>query len=62
VIRSWKHAATRRFAEDGKSGWSGLDAQRASLRVSQLDAARTLDDLARLRSVGLHKLRGNRAG
>ena len=62
VIRSWKNAATRRFAEDGKSNWSGLDAQRARLRLSQLDAAQTLDDLARLRSVGLHKLRGNRAG
>jgi proteic killer suppression protein len=62
VIRSWKNATTRRFAESGKGRWPGLDAQRATLRLNQLDAAHTLDDLGRLRSVGLHKLRGDRAG
>jgi proteic killer suppression protein len=62
VIRSWKNAATRRFAESGKGRWSGLDNQRARLRLAQLDAASTLDDLSPLRSVGLHKLAGDRAG
>ena len=28
----------------------------------QLDAAKTLDDLGHLRSIGLHKLSGDRAG
>jgi toxin HigB-1 len=62
VIRSWKNAATRRFAESGKGKWSGLDQHRARLRLSQLDAAKTLDDLGHLRSVGLHKLSGDRSG
>ena len=62
VIRSWKNAATRRFAESGKSRWSGMDDQRAALRLNQLDAAKALDDLGRMRSIGLHKLSGDRAG
>jgi proteic killer suppression protein len=62
VIRSWKNAATRRFAEGGKAKWSGLDRDKACLRLSQLDAARTPGDLGRLRSVGLHRLRGDRSG
>jgi toxin HigB-1 len=62
VIRSWRNAATRRFPRTGKGRWSGLDEQRARLRLSQLDAAQSLDDLAHLRSVGLHKLSGDRAG
>jgi proteic killer suppression protein len=62
VIRSWKNSATRRFAESGRSRWPGLDAERALLRLGQLDAAQTLDDLGRLRSVGLHKLSRDRAG
>jgi toxin HigB-1 len=62
VIRSWKNASTRRFAESGKARWAGLDVQRAALRLNQLDAAHALDDLGRLRSVGLHKLGGDRAG
>jgi toxin HigB-1 len=61
VIRSWKNSSTRRFAESGKGRWSGLDEQRAELRLSQLDAAKALNDLGRLRSVGLHKLSGDRA-
>jgi len=32
------------------------------LRLNQLDAAHALDDLGGLRSVGLHKLSGDRAG
>ena len=34
----------------------------ARRRLSTLNAARKLDDLSRLRSVGLHKLAGDRAG
>lgn len=62
MIRSWNNAATRRFAESGKGRWPGLDVQRAALRLNQLDAAHALDDLGRLRSIGLHKLGRNRAG
>ena len=62
MIRSWKNSATRRFAETGKGKWSGLDEDRARLRLAQLDAATVLEDLGQLRSVGLHKLSGDRAG
>jgi len=62
VIRSWRDGATRRFAETGKCRWAGLDEQRARLRLAQLDAAQTLDDFRRLRSIGLHRLTGDRAG
>ena len=34
----------------------------ARRRVSALNVARRLDDLSRLRSVGLHKLSGERSG
>ena len=62
MIRSWKNTATRRFGEAGKGNWSGLDTQKARLRLSQLDAAKSLSDLGQLRSVGRHTLGGDRAG
>jgi proteic killer suppression protein len=62
MIRSIKGAATRHFVEAGKSRFSGLDEILARRRLSALNAARKLDDLSRLRSVGLHKLSGDRAG
>ena len=39
-----------------------LDENEARLRLAQLDAATVLEDLGQLRSVGLHKLAGDRAG
>jgi proteic killer suppression protein len=62
MIRSIKGVATRQFVEAGKSKFSGLDEILARRRLSALNAARKLDDLSRLRSVGLHKLGGDRAG
>jgi proteic killer suppression protein len=62
MIRSIKGAATLQFVETGKSKFSGLDEALARRRLSALNAARKLDDLSRLRSVGLHKLSGDRAG
>ncbi len=61
MIRSWENSTTRRFAEAG-TRWPGLDAARARLQLAQLDAAKSLSDLGQLRSVGLHKLSGGRAG
>jgi hypothetical protein len=52
--------ATRQFVETGKSKFSGLDVVLARRRLSALNAARKLDDLSRLHSVGLHKLTGDR--
>jgi toxin HigB-1 len=62
MIRSVKGVATRRFIESGKSKFSSLDEGLARRRLSALNVARKLDDLARLRSVGLHKLSGDRTG
>jgi toxin HigB-1 len=62
VIKSWANSATRRFAEDGKSKFSGLDSECAMDLLASLDAATSLQDLSPLRSVGLHKLTGDRKG
>ena len=63
MIRSWRNSATRRFAEDGKgSKYRGLDTDAAIVLLTALDAATSLKDLSPLKSVGLHKLRGDRQG
>lgn len=62
MILSWKDASTRRFAETGRSRWSGLDVAKARIRLQTLHAATSLSGLGQLRSVGLHKLSGDRAG
>jgi proteic killer suppression protein len=62
MIRSIKGAATRQFMERGKSKFSGLDEGLARRRLTALNVARKLDDISRLRSVGLHKLTRDRAG
>lgn len=60
MIKSWKDGATRRFAETGKSKFSGLDADKAQARIGLLNAAAALDEISPLRSIGLHKLKGAR--
>jgi toxin HigB-1 len=63
MIRSWGNAATRRFAEDGKvTKFRGLDADAALESIAILEAATSLKDISPLKSVGLHKLRGDRQG
>jgi proteic killer suppression protein len=62
MIRSVTGSATRRFIETGKSKFSGMDSDLAQQRLSELDAASSLEALSPLRSVGLHKLKGDRAG
>lgn len=62
MIRSYADTPTRQFAENGKSKFSGLDPLKAVARLSTLNAARSLDDIAPLKSVGLHKLAGDRRG
>jgi toxin HigB-1 len=62
MIRSWANSSTRRFAEEGKSRFSGLDMERTLELLATLDAATALSDLSPLRSVGLHKLAGDRKG
>ena len=63
MIRTWRNSATRRFAEEGKSSkFRGLEAQAAIELLAALDAATSLNDLSPLKSVGLHKLKGDRQG
>lgn len=63
MIRSFANSATRRFYELGKaSGFSGLDVAAAQELLALLDAATGLGDLRSLKSIGLHKLEGDRRG
>jgi len=63
MIRSWGNSRSRRFYDDGKtSKFRGLDVDAAEDLLAALDAAESLKDLSPLKSVGLHKLSGDRAG
>ena len=62
MIKSWANSATRQFAEDGKCKFSGLDEDQAAELLAALDAATSLKDLSPLRSISLHKLKGDRKG
>lgn len=62
MIKSWANSATRRFAEEGKSKFSGLDLEVTLELLASLHAAASLSDLSPLKSVGLHKLSGDRKG
>lgn len=62
MIKSWANRTTQRFAEEGKGRFSGLDEALARRRLRLLDEAERLDDLTGLRSVGLHRLQGDRRG
>lgn len=61
MIRSWRNAATRRVWEAQPSNhFRGLDVEAATDLLLALNAAKSLQDLSLLRSVGLHKLKGER--
>ncbi len=62
MIKSWGDSATRRFAEAGKSKFSGLDEEAAMDLLAVLDATTSLRDISPLKSTGLHKLKGDRKG
>jgi toxin HigB-1 len=63
MILSWADSRTRRFYEQGKtSKFPGLDTEAAEDLLAILDAAESLQDISPLKSVGLHKLSGDRAG
>ncbi|MBW2670886.1 MAG: type II toxin-antitoxin system RelE/ParE family toxin [Deltaproteobacteria bacterium] len=63
MIKSWANSRSRRFYEAGKiSKFRSLDIDAADELLVALDAATSLKDLSPLKSVGLHKLSGNRAG
>jgi proteic killer suppression protein len=62
MIRSVKGSATRQFIEGGRSRFRGMDQMLAQQRLAELNAAPSLSALSPLRSVGLHKPKGDRAG
>lgn len=63
MIKTWANRAGERFYTEGKSaGFRGLDTELAQNRLAALDAATSLDDISPLKSVGLHKLKGDRRG
>ena len=63
MIKSWANSRSRRFYEEGKSSkFRGLDVNAAEELLAVLDAATSLTDLSSLKSVGLHKLSGDRTG
>ena len=63
MIKTWANRASERFFQEGKaSPFRGLDVGAAQDLLAALDAATSLRDLSPLKSVGLHKLKGDRAG
>ena len=63
MIRSWRNAASRRVWEgDQPNQFRGLDFEKAIDLLLALNAAKTIKDLSPLRSLGLHKLKGDRKG
>jgi proteic killer suppression protein len=61
MIRSWRNAATRKVWEGGRPNqFRGLDFESALDLLLALNVAASLRDLSPLKSVGLHKLKGDR--
>jgi toxin HigB-1 len=62
MIKSFADSATRRLYETGKGRFGGLDGDKAQEMFAALDVAASLAELSPLKSVGLHKLKGERKG
>jgi toxin HigB-1 len=63
VIRSWRNAASQRLWEGERlSRFRSLDIEAALDLLLALNVAKSLQDLSSLKSVGLHKLKGDRKG
>ena len=61
MIRSWRSAVTRRVWDGERPrAFRSLDIDMAVDLLLALNAAGTLQDLSPLKSVGLHKLKGER--
>jgi proteic killer suppression protein len=63
MIRSWRNADTRKVWDGGcPNRFRGLDIDHAVDLLLALNVAKSLHDLSPLRSVGLHRLKGDRRG
>jgi proteic killer suppression protein len=61
MIMSWRNSVTKRVWEGGRPNQlRGLDFEMAIDLLLALNAAKTLNDLSPLRSIGLHRLKGKR--
>jgi proteic killer suppression protein len=61
MIRSWRNSVTRKVWEGERPNQlRGLDFDAAIDLLLALNVAKALSDLSPLKSVGLHKLRGER--
>lgn len=63
MIATWRNGTSRKVWEgEQPNSFAGLDFAAAIDLLLALNAARALRDLSPLKSVGLHKLRGDRNG
>jgi toxin HigB-1 len=63
MIRSFANSATRKFWDGERpKQFRSVDAEAATDLLLALNAAKRLQDLSPLKSVGLHKLKGGRSG
>jgi len=62
MIKSWATSKTKKLYESGKSSFRGLDVRMAERRLALLDEVERLNELSQLKSMGLHKLKGDRKG
>ena len=63
MIRSWRNAASRKvWDRERPNQFRGLDFDVAVDHLLALNVAKTLRDISPLKSVGLHKLKGDRDG
>jgi proteic killer suppression protein len=63
MIRSWRNSVTRKVWEGERPNqMRGLDFENAIDLLLALNVAKSLNDLSPLKSVGLHKLKGDRKG
>jgi proteic killer suppression protein len=61
MIRSWRNSATRKVWDGERPNqFRGLDFEAAIDLLAVLNVAKSLNDLSPLKSVGLHKLKGER--
>jgi toxin HigB-1 len=61
MIKSWKNAVSRKLWEEQHShGFRGIDEEFALELLASLNVAKSLKDLSPLKSIGLHKLKGDR--
>ena len=63
MIRSWRNSAVRKVWDGERPNqFRGLDFELACEPLLALNVAKALSDLSPLKSVGLHKLKGDRKG